>query len=458
MRLPLTRALARIESEHKDVTVFRGLNKLPRLVPGEMASMANCGSRFPGCLYPRASRELIETLTTPNAMFIADSGVRCTVDGTSFKYGGVTKGTVTSGLKSMCDFYGTVIIMPDKKYYNYKTDTFGTLGTGATYPADGGVPDMDRIYSHSNRVWGFKGVSIYASKHMDCTVWNQFSVDEDGVSTPMDDDSVMYELPAHYGSIKGMAPAENHMCFATEHSTYEIYGDTPLNYTPRLISENKGTVDGRSMVPLDGRIYSAVSDGVTAYAGSHPRQIGYPLDIRPVEAVGGTDGRRYYVSIKVGSTWTLYALDTALLGGDSSAWFQEDNLQVIDFAMFGGFLYALASDGKVWKFNSGTEVIDWTAETEEFNYGYLGNTTVPQIKFEGELEPGSTLQVQLRVGTGSYSTIGNFAYAAPQETRYYSTYIFPQRASRFQVKFIGHGNVMVKSLVRDIIPGSDVQV
>ena len=45
---------------------------------------------------------------------------------------------------------------------------------------------------------------------------------------------------------------------------------------------------------------------------------------------------------------------------------REDDLQVKDFVYLNGSLYALAADNKIYKFNSGTEEIDWEVETEIF--------------------------------------------------------------------------------------------
>lgn len=364
----------------------------------------------------------------------------------------------------MCDHFGYVVIMPDKKYYNYNTDTFGTIPNYPTGPEPAeGIPDMDRVYSHSNRIWGFKGRHVYASAHpannVGVFVFNRFTTDETGlIPLPADDDSYHAELSAHYGNILGMAPAENHMCFQTQHATYEIFGDRPMNYDPMLVSSNRGTVDGRSMVPLDGRMFSASFDGVTAYSGSHPRIISYALDVVPAEAVAGTDGRKYYISMKVGSTWTLYCYDTALMGGEASAWYQEDNLQIIDFALSAGFLYALASDGKLYKFSSGTEVVDWEAETDYLNMGYLGQTITPQVKIEAEfLEAGSTLDVWLKPGAGAYMKIGTYPAPALPGPRYLNTYILPMRTDQIQLKFVGHGKVRLYSVVREVLVGSDVQ-
>ena len=89
----------------------------------------------------------------------------CWVDGTKFVYDGVVKGTVTAGKKSMAEYFGIILIFPDKKYYNYNTDTFGTIPN---------CPDIKYICVHNNRAFGVGGNGFYASKLGDPLTWNYF--------------------------------------------------------------------------------------------------------------------------------------------------------------------------------------------------------------------------------------------------------------------------------------------
>jgi hypothetical protein len=449
VQLPAARFIEKIVQEQQDVSNFFGLNRLPKIKPGELTAMKNLSSRYPGCAYPRPPRSIVRTLTDGKALFACANGKLCWVDGTNFVFDGVVKGTVTATAKSIVDFYGNVIIFPDKKVYNYNNDTFTTLGNGSTYPAAGSVPDMDMICTFENRVWGVKGSESYVSKYNDHTVWTQFSVPKNN------EDSIYIKLPPERGNYLGLIPLENHMLFATNNSTYEGYGNA-RNFMPQLVSNSRGTVTGKSMAEVDGMVFMLSSDGVNVYTGSIPRPISYQLDEKYVSGVAGTDGRRYYLSLFNGQTYTLYVCDTALLGSGNSPWYVEDDIQVIDFARVNEVLYALTADGRILKFNddSDNEVVQWYAETEKFDYNYLGNTISLKVKIEAELEAGASIRIYIRTGEGLYQLKDTYVYDEPRH-KYYTTVIEPERAESFQIKIEGEGKAKVLSVVRDFLIGSD---
>jgi outer membrane protein assembly factor BamB len=125
------------------------------------------------------------------------------------------------------------------------------------------------------------------------------------------------------------------------------------------------------------------SDGINEYGGSIPRPISLSLDEKYVSGKAGTDGRRYYISLYNGTDYNLYVYDT--LPG-IKLWHREDNLQVKDFANMNGVLYALAADNKVYRFDYGTEVIEWEVETDTMTQGYMGKKYSNEIKVEAEME------------------------------------------------------------------------
>lgn len=435
-------------NERQDIVNFYGINRLPKKKQGELAGMKNLSSRFPGCLYPRPPRSVYKTLTNGKALFACANGKLAWVDGTNFVYDGVVKGTVTATAKSIVDFYGNVIIFPDKKIYNYNEgeDTFESFGSG-TYPAAGSVPDMDRICVFENRVWGIKGSECYVSKYNNHLVWTQFSVPR---ST---EDSIQVKLPPERGNYKGLIPLENHMLFATNNSTYEGYGNA-RNFQPRLVSNSRGTVDGKSMVEVDGMVFMLSSDGVNVYTGSIPRPISYQLDEKYVSGVAGTDGRRYYLSLYNGTKYTLYVCDTALLGSEYSPWYIEDDLQVIDFANSNGVLYALTADNKIIRFNdnSSNEVVEWYAETEKMDYDYMGHTISLKLKIEAELEQNAVIKIYIRSDNKGYELKDTYV---SDGLRHFSTIIEPERTNYFQIKIEGKGNAKIMSITREFIVGMD---
>lgn len=106
-------------------TKFNGLNHNIGAGDGELWEMRNLTSDFYPLLATRLKRLLYRTLTKPNGLFQLEK--LCWADGTNFYYDGEVKGQVTDSRKSFAAINGTIVIMPDKKYYNTFTDEFGSL-------------------------------------------------------------------------------------------------------------------------------------------------------------------------------------------------------------------------------------------------------------------------------------------------------------------------------------------
>jgi hypothetical protein len=438
------------KQEEPDITNFYGLNRQPKKSKGELQDMKNMSSEFPGCAYPRPPRSVYKTLSSGKALFACANGKLAWVDGTNFVYDGISKGTVSSMVpKSIVDFYGNIIIFPDKKIYNYNNDTFETMASTGTYPEEGAVPDMDMICVFENRVWGIKGSKCYVSRYNNHLDWTKFSVPK------MNDDSIFIELPPERGSYKGLIPLENHMLFCTNNSTYEGYGNA-RNFMPQLISNSRGTLSGKSLVEVNGMVFMLSKDGVNVYTGSIPRPISYKLDEEYVSGVAGTDGRRYYLSLYNGIKYTLYVCDTELLGSEYSPWYKEDDINVIDFANVNGVLYALTANNQILRFNdsSSNEEVEWFVETDEMNYGYLGNTYSLRLKVETEMEQGSEIKVFMKVRNGQYELKDNYHYETVGLGHHITT-IKVERATSVKLKIVGKGMAKILSIRREFIIGSD---
>jgi len=196
--------------------VFKGYSKNAVLTQGELSDCLNLSTdNFP-TLSPRPSRENANTLGTANALFTANE-VLCWVDGTSFKYNGVSKGSVTSGTKSMVEFNNNILIFPDKKKYDYVADSFSDIGTG-TYPTAGSCPDMDIVVTHDNRVYGVKDNIIYWSARGNANDWTTFDATEEEAG------SITISKVREF---TGVVEYQQHIVFFTENETLEMYGSPP---------------------------------------------------------------------------------------------------------------------------------------------------------------------------------------------------------------------------------------
>jgi hypothetical protein len=428
------------ERKTKKYTIgFKGLNRTPTVNEGELTTTKNVSAAYLPCLTLRASREVVATLTDGQALFPSTDNL-CWVDGTNFVYGGEVKGTVTKGTKSMCMFNDNIIIMPDKKYYNITDNEFGTIGSG-TYPETGSCPDMDYICEHMNRLWGVKGNDIYASKLGDFKNWTAFP----GLET----DSYATDV-ASEGNFTGVYNYANHVVMTKPDCIHELYGYKPSNFQIQRTA-NKGCLYGKSIVEVNGALFFVGRDSVYSFTGSVPRPVSIQLNEIYNVSTAGRLGHYYYLSLYNGSKYNLYVYDTL-----KGVWLREDDLQVKDFAVMGGDLFALGADNKIYKFNSGvfqTETIDWEVETEIFTEKISEKKGHSQISIRVDLEQGSTLNIYYRINNGDYVLSKTFNKPQLQVVH---TYMIPQRAEHFQIKLTGTGKFKLYEIERKFFYGSDV--
>lgn len=442
---PIVKGKQKVLQENRDVTTFRGLNRMPSIEKGELRSMQNLSSDNPTCLSPRKPRQSYRTLSSGTALFAVNNGKLCWVDGTTFYYDGTSKGTVTTGAKSICQFSSNIFIFPDKKYYNYETNTFADIATG-TYSIENqtGCPDMKCVCTYAGRVWGISDDTLYASKLYDPFSWTY-------ISNPQTASDSYYLELFDVGVLTSIIPLENHIVFTSKHSIYELYGNSPLSFEPRLITNSSGCIDNKSMIEMDGRVLMLERDGINIYGGSFPQPISLKLQEKNcVSGVGVIFDRKYYISLYNGTDYSLYMYDTLL-----QQWYVEDSLHVLDFAVSDNKLYALASNSVIYMFNysSGTAVL-WSAELDRFTLQYLGQKATNKIKIEVELESGSSMNAYIRTDGSDYRLLGTDSAAG---YHYYPVFELPRSAFWAQLKLTGIGNCKVYSVTREIIVNSDVE-
>lgn len=510
---------------------FGGYNHTLAAKNGMIYDEENITSDYYPVLSPRSPRYLQSTLSAPNGLYCND-GIY-TVDGTSFKKDGVTKGTVENSRKTMTSLGRYVVILPDKMYYDIVSDTMGsiesTASTSATFtdgtyveePADANtihaasssfdwsqyfkpgdavsisgssisannvtlivreisgkdlrfypnsftttttaetltlkreMPDMDFICENENRLWGCKGDTIYCSKLGDIFNWNVF----DGVAT----DSYAVEVGSA-GDFTGCCSYLGYPCFFKEENIYKVYGDRPANYQV-MGSASLGTAvgAGRSFGIAGETLFYLSRTGIVAYNGGIPANISASFGTeRYTDAVGGSDGVKYYVSMKdTSSHWHLFVYDTRY-----GIWCREDALQVMDFG-WNTELYFLDATGKLWM-NGNARTASGTPETAVQSFVEFADLTedvgnspkygankkgIAKIQIRMELDEDTTVTVQMEFDDGTWENVKTLT---TEKKRSYYLPIIPRRTDHFRIKFVGTGNWKLYSLVREVYSGSEL--
>lgn len=126
MKLPEAKYAERM-AKSKQIK-FYGLEHTLSAGDGDIWDMRNLTSDHAPVLAVRDRRWRIRKLEKPGGLY--SWGKLIWVDGTGFYYDGALKGEVSEGQKHFAALGPNVIILPDKKYYNTETDTFGALEAG----------------------------------------------------------------------------------------------------------------------------------------------------------------------------------------------------------------------------------------------------------------------------------------------------------------------------------------
>lgn len=311
------------------------------------------------------------------------------------------------------------------------------------------VPDMNYICVNENRLWGCKGDTIYASKLGDPTNFNVF----DGLSTDSWESQV-----GDKGDFTGCVSYLGYPIFFKEESVIKVYGDKPSNFqwTP---SARFGVAAGsaKSLAVANETLFYLSPVGIVAYTGGIPTVISEALgvDRRWKNAVAGSDGLRYYVSMQDGSgAWGLYVYDT-----QRGMWHREDALHAVGFGYWSGALHFLASDGKLWTADgSGSTTqegaVIWEAEFADSTMRSPMKKGILRVLLRCELDAGAQLTVFIRYDGGSYSAVKTVTATAKQ------SYVLPlvvRRCDRWNLKLNGIGGCRIYSIAQTRYVGSEKQ-
>lgn len=432
------------KSVRKSTIEWAGLNKRALIADNQFSATTNLSTKNFPLISPRYPRADSYSLTIGRALFAGPK--LAWVDGVNFIYDETTEGTVEATPKCMVDFNGAIYILSDKAYYNYGTDTFDTWGTGS-YPTAGSVPDMYYMTTLNNRIWGCYEDNLYACALGDASDWTTF----DGLST----DAYAVDTGTN-GNFTGISSYKGTALIFKLDRVFKLYGSTPENFQLVEISR-LGCTNNKSIVEVNGILFWLSPQGVCAYNGGTPEVISEDLNENYTSGVAGGDGRKYYISLYNGTDYNLYVYDTW-----KGIWLQEDSIDVTDFALYDGYLYALVSEDEgstIYRFDTSTptyndpEVVEWDATTKQFTEEISNKKGCSELSFRVDLDSGSSLQVYVKVDNGSYTLMKSYSTT---ELSSFRVALPIRRADHFTVKLVGKGECKVYAMERKFYVGTNV--
>lgn len=176
-------------------------------------------------------------------------------------------------------------------------------------------------------------------------------------------------------------------------------------------------------------------------------------------AVGGSDGRKYYVSMEdENGVWSLFLYDT-----EKRIWIrEEEHLQVLYFGSERELTF-LDTGGRIWLCPNAADVPE-DAEKEDvsklcsfvefgdFTYSSPDKKGISKLQVRLEAQEGSTVTVLIRYdSSGDWEEVK--ALQAEKKQSFYLP-IIPRRCDHFRLKFKAVGPWKLYSLSAEVYAGS----
>ena len=312
---------------------------------------------------------------------------------------------------------------------------------------DRSCPDLDFVMEAGNRLWGVsnKDNTIYACKLGDPTNWTYYQ------STSLDS---FYATQGTDGEWTGCAAYSKHLLFFKEDYIHKVYGSTPASYqieTAQCHALEKGS--SKSVAIINETVLYKSRLGIMAYSGGVPMLISenFGTDIY-TDAVAGTDGIKYVVSVLEGGEPRLLAYDM-----ERFLWHKEDHMRARDFCYHDGRLLCINDDvNKIYEMIPYVEVevkepIEWMAELGPFDEFIEDKKVYSRLKMRLKLADLAELTVMISVDDGDWERI---EHLNAEYDRAIVLPIVPRRCDKFAVRFEGKGRCRIESLVRDYRQGT----
>lgn len=301
------------------------------------------------------------------------------------------------------------------------------------------VPEMDFLLENGNRLWGCKGDTIYCSALGNPKVWEDY----DNLSTG----SWSCEVGSA-GDFTGCVSYGGYPLFFKEDHIYRVYGRKPSAYQVEDSSDlglERGSAD--SFAIAGQVLYYKSRAGFCAYAGGVPVIIDEALGgARLSEAVGGSDGVKYYVSVKNGDGYELLTYCKGM-------WHREDATRAEAFG-WSGELYFLSGNhiwmtGRVRTAPDGEEdeVLSWV-EFADCDGGTMSRKELQRILLRCE----GRVTARIRYDGGRWEECAGYTGKKTMHT----LELIPRRCDHFQLRLEGRGDWKLYMLAREYGEGSDM--
>lgn len=422
----------------------------------EMVSINSKICFFPEKIYFDVVTKTIGNLTayydsvTKMDITLTDSTIKMPTDckfTTSFKVGDVVEVTfsdsqynVMTVIESLTD---TSITFPGDTFTISK-DGLKEVKINSTISINRDCPDLDFVMESNNRLWGVsnKDNTIYGCKLGDPTNWFYYQ------ATSLDSYAIAVGTD---GEWTGCSPFSTHLLFFKEDCIHKLYGTTPATYqlaTAECYALEKGS--SKSIAIVNERVLYKSRLGIMAYDGSVPELISNNFGYDKYQnAVAGTDGIKYYVSMERNGEHKLFVFDMEKL-----MWHVEDNIKIDDFAYLNGTLLFI-NDKRIIENNSAKKDegdVEWYAELGPFSEYIEEKKVYSKMKMRLNFEKDSELEIMIKIDDGDWEHLHRYS---AETSKAITIPIVPRRCFTYSVRLEGKGRCKIESFVREYREGAN---
>ena len=386
--------------------------------------------------------------------FEKEDGVKITIDRTEWEFASnifVNKeddgrlSTNTHIVDKTDDCITIIGILDDNKEFS-----------GISFTVERLVPEMAFITECNNRLWGCSkdGHELYSCKLGDVKNWNCFM----GIST----DSWAATVGSD-GVFTGAITYLGYPIFFKENSLIKVSISSSGGHQTRE-TNCRGVQKGaeRSLSILNETLYYKSTTCVCAYTGSFPASISDALgDVRYSDAVAGTIGNRYYISMKdANGAYSMFVYDQK-----TGLWCKEDNTKALYFVRHADDLYYIDTKDNMLKSVKGTMLHEldekktedsfyWFAESGNIGYASPDNKYVTRLNIRIGLEFGTNVDFYMQ-----YDSNGDWEHKfnmCGKGTKTFTVPVIPKRCDHFKYKIKGKGGCKIYSITKTLEQGSDI--
>lgn len=490
----------------RQTAYFGGLNRTDLAKEGELTECAGLtGERAP-YLSPRYADRLAHTFGAPRGMTAANGALFVAAGADLWSFDGETATRVMTGLtetkKSFAVIAGALCVFPDKKYYRFSDGASGSLelvesftgftltenaltradgedfgfkpndgvalsgaglsesnrvsavvsavegGTltfaGAAFTPESSVsgavtvsrllPDLDFVCEHDNRLWGAAGSRVYASWLGDPTNFTAYDTSHAQASYFAD--------VGTDGPFTGVASCPSYVAFMKADCVHKLYGAKPSNFrlTVSRVSGCEAGSGGSAVVVNDNVVYNG-SDGVYAYNGGEPEYLSAKTGRLGADAVGVCLNGVYYVAATEGGKRRLFSYDLR-----RGVWLCDGEKDVFALAAFGGSVWYLTGEGKLYELGADDSVGEWSATLVPFVED-ASTRRYLRVLLKIWLADGACVKVTADNGAGRESV---YLRRADEDRRYELPLPFFTGGS-LKVTLSGRGKCLLKGIIREYL-------